>query len=450
MKRRDFVQTSLVGMAVAALPAPIGSATGPDRKEKKRSSDRIHGIHETGVLVCGGGSAGCAAAITAARKGVSVLLLEQQGALGGNLTVGLVNCILDSANKTGFVKEFENIMGNRNGRSESRIDPELAKLILEEMCESSGVKLRYHTRITDAVIDKNKCLNQVITESKAGKEIWHAKTFIDSTGDGDLSVLAGCGFDMGEPGTGKTQAMSFLVYLSGVGPLDNLIPPEVRNDWNKSKGWLYDEIKRGGYEPSYAFPTFYVVSDNLTVLMANHEYNFNPLDPDQITTATIRARRETAKMVSALRSNGGRWKNIHIVATPGYIGVREGRRIHGRYMVSAEDLAGGARHDDAVCRATFNVDIHSPDPGKTKGIVAHSFKTKPYDIPLRALIAKDVDGLMMAGRNISGDFWAHGSYRVIGNTMTMGEAAGLVSARAAATNRLPHEVFWKEVKQDMK
>jgi len=446
MKRRGFIQTSLTGVAGVALPLNICSNV--EQKEKgiiKSSSTKISRQDEVDVLVCGGGSAGCAAAITAARKGVSVRLIELNGALGGNMTVGLVNKILDSGNKTGFVKEFERTMRNRSGKNSNEVDPELAKLILEEMCVSSGVKLRYHTRITGAIVDKNKRLLQVITESKAGTEVWNAKTFIDCTGEGDLSMLAGCEFDIGDPATGKTQAMSYLVYLAGVGPIDSLVPSEIKNDWAKETEWLYNEIKRGGYEPSYKHPTFYTVNDNLTVLMANHEYNINPLDPDHVTEATIRARQDTAKMVSALRSNGGRWKNIHIVSTPGYIGVREGRRLHGRYMVKASDLANGARHEDAVCRATFNVDIHSTDPGMTKGIVVSGIKTQPYDIPLRALIAKDVDGLMMAGRNISGDFWAHGSYRVIGNTMTMGQAAGLVSAKAAETNRLPHEVAWKEV-----
>ena len=74
----------------------------------------------------------------------------------------------------------------------------------------------------------------------------------------------------------------------------------------------------------------------------------------------------------------------------------------------------------------------------------YGLKVKPYDVPLRALIAKDVDGLMMAGRNISGDFIAHSSYRVTGNATAMGEAAGVVSALAATSHRLPHEVQWSE------
>jgi hypothetical protein len=86
---------------------------------------------------------------------------------------------------------------------------------------------------------------------------------------------------------------------------------------------------------------------------------------------------------------------------------------------------------------TFNIDVHSTDPTKEKGIAKAGFRAKPYDIPLRSLIAKDVDGLLMAGRCISGDFIAHSSYRVTGNSVAMGEAAGKAAAEAAKSGRLP-------------
>jgi len=125
--------------------------------------------------------------------------------------------------------------------------------------------------------------------------------------------------------------------------------------------------------------------------------------------------------------------------------VREGRRIHGRYKVTSEDLRVGTRFDDAVCRVTFGIDVHATDPTKEKGIESKPFRSKPYDIPLRALIAKDVDGLMMAGRNISGDFFAHSSYRVTGNAVAMGEAAGRCAAAASAQQIAPHQVQWQDV-----
>ena len=152
------------------------------------------------------------------------------------------------------------------------------------------------------------------------------------------------------------------------------------------------------------------------------------------------------RLVSALRSLGGGWQNIPLIATAEQIGVREGRRIRGLYQVTADDLVQGAKHEDAVCQARFSVDIHSPDPGQSKGIVADRPRVKPYDIPYRALIARDVDGLLMAGRCISGDFFAHASYRVTGDAVPMGEAAGVGAALAATTGRLPQEVPWATIR----
>jgi succinate dehydrogenase/fumarate reductase flavoprotein subunit len=115
--------------------------------------------------------------------------------------------------------------------------------------------------------------------------------------------------------------------------------------------------------------------------------------------------------------------------------------------MTKEDLMQGAVQEDAVVRATFPVDIHalSAEANKTAAYSNAGVKTKPYDIPLRALIARDVDGLMMAGRCISGDFIAHASYRVTGNAVAMGEAAGVAAALAAKNKSAPHEIPWSTV-----
>ncbi|HLT93383.1 MAG TPA: FAD-dependent oxidoreductase, partial [Membranihabitans sp.] len=172
----------------------------------------------------------------------------------------------------------------------------------------------------------------------------------------------------------------------------------------------------------------------------------------EVSKATLHARKEVNAIVNALRSNGGVWKNIRLVATSEQIGIREGRRIHGLYTVSEDDLVKGARFDDAVCRVSFGVDVHSvsKDDETPKGDEKEShekynrgIKSKDYDIPLRSLIAKDIGGLMMAGRCISGDFIAHSSYRVTGNAVIMGQAAGRVSALASAKNILPQDLDFK-------
>ena len=215
----------------------------------------------------------------------------------------------------------------------------------------------------------------------------------------------------------------------------------------EAKERLNAEMDRAGVPPSYTRPVLLRVRDDLFALLANHEYGVSATDADELTAATLRARAEVHQIINGLRSLGGPWRNLHLVATGSQIGVREGRRIHGRYLVSKEDLINGARHEDAVCRVTFGIDVHSTDPEQNKHYSPENrTRTQPYDIPLRALIAKDIDGLLLAGRCISGDFWAHSSYRVTGNAVAMGQAAGVTAALAAKTVRLPHEVPWPEVK----
>jgi hypothetical protein len=315
------------------------------------------------------------------------------------------------------------------------------KLLLEELCTTAGVKTQLHTRVVAAATDEARRLTTVVTESKSGRQAWRARAFIDCTGDGDLAALAGCGFDLGQPETGATQPLSLMAILTGLEATDLEIVPLLGGGAGEPKMRLLARMRDAGVEPSYAAPTLFRVYDHLFALMANHEYGVSALDAQGLSDATFRARAEVHRLVKALRGQAPGWGGVRIVATGAQIGVREGRRIHGRYTVTVDDLLAGRTHDDAVCRVTFGIDVHSTDPAATKDFdPANRTRTQPYDIPLRALIAKDVDGLLMAGRCISGDFLAHSSYRVTGNAVAMGEAAGETAARAAQANVAPHEV----------
>jgi hypothetical protein len=243
------------------------------------------------------------------------------------------------------------------------------------------------------------------------------------------------------------MSLNALLVCKDAAALDDYIhhsDPSARDGVSK-KNFLA-AIKSAGHFPSYSAPTLWQVRDNLLLVMMNHEFGIKPFDAAQVTEATVRARGEMNKIVNSLRTLGGPWEGLQIAATAEQIGVRDGRRIAGRYTVNKDDLIKGARFEDAVTRPTFGVDIHAltADHNKTAGYTNSGIKVTPYDIPLRAMIARDVDGLMMAGRCISGDFIAHASYRVTGNAVGMGEGAGAIAAIAALSKRLPHEVPWSE------
>ncbi|MCK5804583.1 MAG: FAD-dependent oxidoreductase [Lentisphaeria bacterium] len=393
------------------------------------------------VLVCGGGPAGVAAAIAAARAGAKTGLVERTGCLGGIWTAGLLAYFLDINNKDGLMAEIVQTLEQREARGRHldgtfnpSFDVEEVKLLLDELVLGAGVKALLDTRVASTLVDDSGRLTHAVVESKSGRHAICARTFIDCTGDGDLAARAGCGFDLGHPETGATQPMSLVGLVGGITRETVRSFYRAGSDlWGEPKERLRLEMERGSHSPSYARPSLFPIRDDLFLLMANHEYGVSGIDADQLSEATFRARGELNRLVCGLRSLGGVWRNLRLLASANHIGVREGRRIHGRYTVTVDDMVQGIRHEDAACTATFGIDVHSTNPSSTKGIEKHAYRVKPYDIPLRALIARDVDGLMMAGRCISGDFLAHSSYRVTGNAVAMGEAAGRHAAGVASS-----------------
>jgi succinate dehydrogenase/fumarate reductase flavoprotein subunit len=390
------------------------------------------------VVVCGGGPAGVAAAVSAARAGARTLVLEQYGSLGGIWTTGLLSYFLDHANKAGLMAEIIRRLEARgaraaNAQSESTnaFDVEEVRRLMDELCQEAGAQIQLYTRVAAARV-ADGALTHAIVESASGREALAARQFIDCTGDGTLAALAGCGFDLGHPETGATQPMSLIALLTGI--CADAVTPYLHqpgDTWAAPKDRLRAAMERGGHSPSYGKPSLFAVRDDVFMLMANHEYGVKGTDVRDLTAATLRARRELHHLIDGLRSLGDPWSRLRLVATGAQIGVREGRRIHGRYTVTVDDMVAGRQHADAVCRVAFGIDVHSTNPSAGKGIEPQKVRTQPYDIPLRALQARDVNGLWLAGRCISGDFLAHSSYRVTGNAVAMGEAAGKAAAAAA-------------------
>lgn len=456
MDRRHFIGGMFGGLAAGSGPGhAAGTPPGPTFPEPARD---IPLRDDADVIVCGGGPAGIAAAVTAARCGARVRLFELQGCLGGVWTAGLLTYIFDF-DKPGITREIARRLDERAARTVVRPSQfvyatEDMRILLDEMCAGANVRTLLHTRVAAAYREGSR-LATVVTESKAGREAWRARAFIDATGDGDLGALAGCGWNIGQGNDCSCQPMTLnaLVTVRDAEAIKDCISfkggtavhiPAVLN--------FLAEIRRAGAEPSYGHPTLFQARGNLLTFMINHEYGIKPFENDKVTEATVRARAEVHRVAAALRSLGGRWADLQVVATAEQIGIRDGRRIHGRYTVSRDDLTAGARHTDAVARVTFNVDIHAPTREKndSEPISHGDLRMKPYDIPLRALVAKDVDGLLTAGRCISGDFIAHASYRVTGNAVAMGEAAGAVAAIAATTDRLPHEIAWQDAEAKLR
>ncbi|MDJ1115092.1 FAD-dependent oxidoreductase [Microbacterium dauci] len=411
------------------------------------------------VVVCGGGPAGVAAAVASARLGARTALVELQGCLGGIWTAGSLSWIIDVAGKDGTIAEIIRRLDARDARTgdpgaDFTYDVEAMKLILESMCVEAGVYIQLHTRVVS--VESDHRVRSVTTESKSGRQRWSASVFVDATGDGDVAALAGCTFEVGHPDTGDTQPMSLMALVGGVpyaeiaefvaGGHAFLNPGD--DDHDEPKQRLLAEIRAAGVEPSYKGPTLFRVTDSLFALMVNHEYGRSGLNAQDLTDATLNARREINVVVDALRSASGPWRNLRLISTAGHIGVREGRRVIGRDYVTRRDVAEGRQRRDSICSVRYGADVHALSSGEGGYLSPETgdldLSTRPYDIPYGAMVPRDVGGLLTAGRCISGDFWAHASYRVTGNAVTIGEAAGVAAATSAKTDVLPSTLDWTD------
>ena len=399
------------------------------------------------VIVCGGGPSGFAAAVSSARRGAKTLLIEQGGCLGGFWTRGLLTWLIDTFGKGGLLDELmDRLVKEADGKAFPNMprftaDTEKTKLVFEKMCFEAGVELRYHTFVSDAVVE-NGSIKAVLTESKSGHLCYQGKIFVDATGDGDLSYLAGASFDIGNE-NGKTQPMSLVAHVAGF-EIGNFLPYDNRYTPNReAKANMVADLQKAGVTPSYRAPLLALLSEkyNTFGFMVNHEYEKSGLNTKDLTEGTVHARGEIHSVVDALRASGGVWSDIRISDTADMIGVREGRRIRGLYSVSADDVNCGRQFEDGICSVGFMTDVHDlSKTAKKDDRKKYGVDHPPYQIPLRSLISCDLSNLVMAGRCISGDFVAHASYRVAGPAFRTGEVAGLLAAYCTCCGKAPAEV----------
>ena len=440
-----LTRRSFFGSAVAASSAVVAgraSGTQAGAATVKEAARDVPVAGSCDVLVAGGGPAGIAAAVTAARKGAKVVLLEMQGCLGGIWTSGMLSCLI-GMNKSDLDREIKarlekygaiHVRRPKDNGFNVLYEPEYMKLVCEEMCIEAGIRIRLHTSVVGVVKDASgRKIEAVVTESKKGREAWLAKYFVDCTGDGDLGALSGCGFDIGGDRPEDPEQPASLIALltipdeSGISRCLTNSPSNFDKDGKRivnSKLELLAALNKVGITPSYGHPTMFRINKGLFAFMGNHEYDIPVDDADAITEATLRARREIFDMVDALARNGGdAWKGLRIVFSAERLWHRRARRLHGRYTLTLDDCFEGRKFPDGICTCSFGIDVHAVSKAMNKKIPAGSpisRRIKPYQIPLRSCQSRDIDNLYMAGRCISGDFMPQSSYRITGTAIGMG------------------------------
>ena len=222
------------------------------------------------VIVCGGGPAGVAAAVGAARCGVSVILLESSAMPGGIMTSGLMPNIIDAENKGGFLREMISFLREKGAvGGHNIVYPETVKHFMETSLTEAGVLVRYNTLVC-ALPCEGREIAAVIAESPSGREAFTGKMIVDCTGNGTAAALAGCGFECGDPEQGQPQAASLCALCGGV-PAEK-IDKFLRREKDKGKLHLLEQLRKAGADPSYRMPTLFQLTNHEYLLMSNHEH----------------------------------------------------------------------------------------------------------------------------------------------------------------------------------
>ncbi|MBR4444177.1 MAG: FAD-dependent oxidoreductase [Clostridia bacterium] len=401
---------------------------------------------ETDVLVVGGGPAGFSASINAARQGVRVILIETAGAVGGIATIGMMSHFTGSV-KSRFYEELLSRMAERNegdqkGVRTVTIDTEQLKTLCLDMLVEAGVELRLYTMACAAIVEDGR-VKGVITESKSGRQAIMAKVVIDATGDGDIAADAGVEYHKGREGDGLMQPVTIMFKVAGVDYSRAVFPGSFETTVDTPKGELQALAREklpfpAGHVLLYRSTLPGVVTCNMT-----NSIDIDGTDAQSLTKGEQVCRSQLNAIVAFLREYAPGYENCFLISSASLLGVRETRHFKGLYTLTKEDILNRTLFEDWVVReARFNFDVHNltgASLDKT-GVQKYYPKDNYYSIPYRCLLPAGVDGLLLAGRNISGTHMAHSNYRVMPMCVAMGEAAGVAAALAALRGVDPKEV----------
>lgn len=400
------------------------------------------------LIVVGGGLTGVAAAVAASRQGLSVLLLEQDGSLGGAMSNSFVFPFMrytyweDEKWKylsAGIFKEMVERHRSIGGCSKYGWQPELIKMMLDDMIVEAGVDILFHTRVVNVVMDGRE-LKSVLAASKSGTLEIRAKFFIDASGDGELMALSGCAYQLGREEDNLCQPMTTCFRLSNV---------NMEKYYEEIPGLqkLYNEKQKTGEitNPRENMLIMGEVSKGVLHFNTTRIVKHNPVDPTELSRAEMEARKQVLELYNFLRQNSEAFRESAIVSIAQNIGVRESRKLLGVHVLTADDLKSLTIFDDSIALGNYDIDIHNPEG---TGTYIYSFpKEAYYSIPYRSLLPRETDNLLVAGRCLSATHEAHSAVRIMPICTCMGEAAGVAAAQAVHTGKNAHTLDIHAVQQ---
>lgn len=387
------------------------------------------------LIVAGGGIGGVAAAVTAGRMGCDTLLIERDFVLGGIPVHSLISSfsqpIPPGARGKTFLEELQEGLDLRHARVGTEFSSAVLALLLDELCASSSVTVRFGTTLTGCRSVAGRIESLKIFDCGGFHEI-SADYFIDGTGDGALAVMAGAEFELGRESDGECQPMTMAFYLSGID--SGKMPPieEINRAYYAAKkaGTVKNPRENVLF---FATPEPGVYQFNTTRIIRR-----NPTDPEALSEAQREGRRQVEEMVRFLRTLPG-FQNARLSQLASQIGVRESRRIRCDYRFTLEDMYGARRFPDGIVRSTAHPDIHNP-VGEGTWFEPLPAGVEDYEIPFRSLLPEKLENLTIGSRCIGCSHEAFSAVRMIGHVGEYGRAAGIASAWAAAHRSTPREV----------
>lgn len=364
------------------------------------------------VVVIGGGPAGVCVAISASRNGAKTLLIERYGFLGGLSTGGLVITLYGGSydGKSIVGGLYQEIITKLRARKEAdaaeepTISPEGLKFILDEYKDKENIELYLHSLAVNAIVDdKTEQLKYIVLEGKGGRLAVEGKVFVDATGDADTVKWCDLPYEM--------ESLANLRPVTTVYRMAN-VNVEKAKAFRESPAYAKELVK---WKKKRFHPVWCSTLNPGEVWMDDvFVHKLDTLSSPGLTKAELLARKKIRDMVSFYKSNYPGFEHAYLLDTASILGIRETRRIKGKYVLTQEDVMNNKIFDDSIALSSG-----------PKGV---------FSIPYRCLLPQKVSNLLFAGRCISVEHGALDYVRNISQCMATGEAAGVAASLIARKN----------------